>query len=183
MIYLKLFYEFFKTGLFSVGGGLATLPFLDAMGGETGWFTSVELANMVAVSESTPGAIGMNMASYVGFTVAGIPGVIVASFALTAPSVIIIIIIARVLQKFRQSSLVEGVFVGIRPASTGLIASACLSIFAMCFLGGDGGLDLRMIAMFVVIWALTNPVKVTKKLHPIFFIIASAAAGILLKLE
>jgi chromate transporter len=79
MIYLRLFFEFFKTGLFSVGGGMATIPFLSRMADKTGWFTQAQLADMVAVSESTPGPIGVNMASYVGFTTAGVPGVIVAA--------------------------------------------------------------------------------------------------------
>ena len=86
MIYLHLFWEFFKTGLFSIGGGLATLPFLRQMGQRYHWFTETELANMLAVSESTPGPIGVNMATYVGFTAGGIPGAVIATLGLVAPS-------------------------------------------------------------------------------------------------
>ena len=85
MIYLQLFYNFFITGLFSIGGGLATLPFLYDLSDKTGWFTHAELANMLAVSESTPGAIGINMATYVGFETASLPGAVIATLGLIAP--------------------------------------------------------------------------------------------------
>ena len=94
MIYLRLFLEFFKAGLFAVGGGLATLPFLSNMATSTGWFTHSQLADMVAVSESTPGPLGVNMATYVGYTVKGVPGAVIATLGLITPSVIIILIIA-----------------------------------------------------------------------------------------
>ena len=110
MILLRLFFEFFKTGLFAVGGGLATIPFLADLGGRTGWFTPGDLADMIAVSESTPGPIGVNMATYVGFRAAGIPGGIMATLGLVAPSVIIILIISLFLQKFRQNRAVDAVF-------------------------------------------------------------------------
>ncbi|MBR6348683.1 MAG: chromate transporter, partial [Spirochaetales bacterium] len=88
MIYLRLFWEFFKTGLFAMGGGMATVPFLFDISAKTGWFTASELADMIAISESTPGPIGVNMATYVGFTTAGIPGGIVATFGLFCPALI-----------------------------------------------------------------------------------------------
>ena len=97
MIYLSLFWEFFKTGLFATGGGMATLPFLYRMSETKGWFTAAQLADMVAVSESTPGPIGVNMATYVGFTTAGIPGSLIATIGLVTPSIIVILIIARIL--------------------------------------------------------------------------------------
>ena len=87
MIFLQLFYEFFKTGLFAVGGGLATLPFLEDISQRTGWFTSAQLADMLAISESTPGPIGVNMATYVGFETAGILGSLCATVGLVMPSV------------------------------------------------------------------------------------------------
>ena len=93
MLYLQLFWEFFKTGLFAIGGGMATLPFLYDMADKTGWFTRAQLADMIAVSESTPGPIGVNMATYTGFTTAGIPGSLVATLGLVLPSIVIIIII------------------------------------------------------------------------------------------
>ena len=102
MIYLQLFYEFFKTGLFAVGGGLATLPFLYSMSDKTGWFTYGQLADMVAISESTPGPIGINMATYVGFTTAGIPGSIIATLGLVAPAIVVIIIVAGFFEKIPE---------------------------------------------------------------------------------
>ena len=93
MIYLRLFWEFCKTGLFSVGGGLATLPFLYDISARTGWFTEAQLADMIAISESTPGPIGVNMATYVGFTTAGIPGALAATLGLVFPEIVIILII------------------------------------------------------------------------------------------
>ena len=120
---IQLFIEFFKTGLFAVGGGLATLPFLQDMAVRTGWFTTAQLADMVAVSESTPGPIGVNMATYVGFTVAGVPGALVATLGLIAPSIIIILIIAAFLQAFRNNRFVNAAFYGLRPASTAMVAA------------------------------------------------------------
>ena len=187
MILLRLFWEFFKTGLFAVGGGMATLPFLYSMAEATGWFTAAQLADMIAVSESTPGPIGVNMATYVGFTVAGIPGAIIATLGLIAPEVIIILIIARVLQKFRQNKLVDAAFYGLRPCSVGLIAAAGLLVVKVAMLHTDlyfqtGRLaelvDWKAILLAAVLLVLTRWVKKTKKLHPIFFILGSALVGV-----
>ena len=187
MILLRLFWEFFKTGLFAVGGGMATLPFLYSMAEATGWFTAAQLADMIAVSESTPGPIGVNMATYVGFTVAGIPGAIIATLGLIAPEVIIILIIARVLQKFRQNKLVDAAFYGLRPCSVGLIAAAGLLVVKVAMLHVDlyfqtGRLaelvDWKAVALAAVLIVLTRWVKKTKKLHPIFFILGSALVGV-----
>ena len=116
---LRLYFEFFRVGLFSVGGGLATIPFLTDLGTRTGWFTPAELANMVAVSESTPGPMGVNMATYVGFETNGPMGCVIATLGLITPSIIIILVIARFLQKFRQSRTVDAVFYGLRPHRLG----------------------------------------------------------------
>ncbi len=187
MILLRLFWEFFKTGLFAVGGGMATLPFLYSMAEATGWFSAAQLADMIAVSESTPGPIGVNMATYVGFTVAGIPGAIIATLGLIAPEVIIILIIARVLQKFRQNKLVDAAFYGLRPCSVGLIAAAGLLVVKVAMLHTDlyfqtGRLaelvDWKAVVLAAVLIVLTRWVKKTKKLHPIFFILGSALVGV-----
>ena len=127
-IYLRLFYEFFKTGLFAVGGGMATLPFLKDIGASTGWYTQTDLMNMLAVSESTPGPIGINMATYVGFTVAGVPGAVIATIGEVTPSIIVILIVAAMLKKFRDNKYVDRAFYGLRPASTGLIGAACAGV-------------------------------------------------------
>lgn len=188
MIYLQLFFEFFKTGLFAVGGGMATLPFLYDIADKTGWFTSGQLADMIAVSESTPGPIGVNMATYVGFTTAGIGGAIIATLGLITPSVIIIIIISYFLKSFRKNKYVDAAFYGLRPASTGLIAAAGMTVVTITLLQMDlfksSGkiLDLfnwKSLILAIIIYVLSNNVKQTKKLHPIFFIAGSAIVGII----
>ncbi len=187
MIYLKLFYEFFKTGLFAVGGGMATLPFLSDMGARTGWFTQAQLTDMIAVSESTPGPIGVNMATYVGCETAGIPGGIIATLGLVAPSIIIILIIAVFLKSFRDNRYVERAFYGIRPCSTALIAAAGFSVMLLCLFDIEAYraskellqlVSVKGIALFAAIWVLTNLVKPVKNLHPIIFIALSAVVGI-----
>lgn len=194
MIYIQLFYEFFKTGLFAIGGGLATLPFLYNLSDKTGWFTHTDLTNMVAVSESTPGPIGVNTATYVGFTVKGLPGAIVATLGLVAPSIIVILIIASFLKAFRSSRMVDAAFYGLRPASTGLIAAAGIPVIVTSILSVDslyslisGGMTASMIkwpavALAVVIYVLTNFVKKTKGLHPILFIAFAAVVGVVFHL-
>lgn len=188
MLYLRLFWEFFKTGLFAVGGGMATLPFLYSMSDATGWFTHAQLADMIAVSESTPGPIGVNMATYVGFSTAGIPGAVVATLGLITPSVIIILIIARVLAAFRQNKVVDAAFYGLRPCSVGLIAAAGLLVVKIALFDVDlykqtGVLmnlfQWKAIALAAVLIVLTRYVKPLKKLHPVFFILGSAAVGAL----
>ena len=125
---LRMMFEFFKVGLFSVGGGLATLPFLYEMSDATGWFSHADIADMIAVSESTPGPIGINMSTYAGFKTLGVPGGMLASVSLALPSLIIILIIAKFLEKFRSNPLVEGAFYGLRPASIAMITAAGLNV-------------------------------------------------------
>ncbi len=188
MILLRLFWEFFKTGLFAVGGGMATLPFLYDMSARTGWFTQARLADMIAVSESTPGPIGVNMATYVGFETAGIPGAVVATLGLICPSIIIILLIARVLKQFRESKTVDAVFYGLRPCSIALIAAAGLLVARVTFLNQDAPaagfnpaelLRWKELLLAAVLLVLTRFVKPLKKLHPVVFIALSAAVGIL----
>lgn len=187
MIYLRLFFEFFKTGLFAVGGGMATVPFLTDMAEKTGWFTQQQLVDMIAVSESTPGPIGVNMASYVGFTTAGVLGSIVATLGLVAPSIIVILIIAAFLKAFRDNKYVDRVFYGVRPASTALIAAAGISILLISLVNVDAWklsgkiadlVSIKALILAAVVWVLTNRIKITKKLHPLCFIALSAVAGI-----
>ncbi len=189
MLYLRLFWEFFKTGLFAVGGGMATLPFLYDMSAKTGWFSPAQLADMIAVSESTPGPIGVNMATYVGFSTAGIPGAVLATLGLVTPSVIIILLIARVLHAFRQNRYVDAAFYGLRPCSVGLIAAAGLLVVRIAlfdvelFHSTGAFLDLlrpKALLLAALLLVLTNAVKATKKLHPVVFILASAVLGVLL---
>ena len=187
MIYWQLFWEFFQTGLFAVGGGMATIPFLQDIGAATGWFTDSDLSTMIAVSESTPGGIGVNMATYAGFTAAGIPGGIIATLGLATPSIIVILIIAMMLDKFRKSKYVDAAFYALRPASTGLIAAAGFSVFVLVLFNGAaesvlGYVRWPALILGAVLWLLTNKVKYTKKLHPIVFIALAAVAGVVLKL-
>lgn len=195
MLYLKLFLEFFKTGLFAVGGGMATIPFLYDMSDKTGWFTRQDLANMIAVGESTPGPIGVNMATYVGFvtgmgengTVGAIAGAVTATLGLVAPSLIVILIVAAILKSFRENPYVDRAFYGLRPASTGMIAAAGLSVTMSNLFFEGKGMSLAAVnwkgwILAAVLWLLTNKVKKTKKLHPIVFIGCSALVGILLSM-
>ena len=191
MIYLRLFWEFFKVGLFSVGGGLATLPFLYSLGAKTGWFSTADVANMLAVSESTPGPIGVNMATYAGFDCAGVLGGVVATLGLVTPSVIVIVLIAMALQAFRANKYVDAAFYTLHPASTGLIAAAGWSVFALVLVNLDAYrasyqqadlLQWKNLILFAVIWVLTNLVKPLKKLHPVVFLALAAAVGIVFRL-
>ena len=184
MICLRLFWEFFKTGLFAVGGGMATLPFLYDISDRTGWFTHAQLADMVAVSESTPGAIGINMATYVGFLTSGILGAVAATLGLVAPSIIVILIVAAFLRAFRDNRYVNGAFYGLRPASTAMILAALVLVVKATFLPSGASVppDWRMLVLAAVLLALTNVVPRTKKLHPIVFVFLSAAVGVVLRL-
>lgn len=189
-LYLKLFWEFFKTGLFAIGGGMATIPFLYDISDATGWFSRNDLANMIAVSESTPGPIGVNMATYVGFlsgstvggTAGALLGAVVATLGLITPSIIVILIVAAILKSFRDNQYVNSAFYGLRPASTGLIAAAGLSVMAVNLLvegqSGFAAINWKGWILAVILWLLTNKVKKTKGLHPIVFIGLSAVAGI-----
>ena len=182
MTLLRLYFEFAKVGLFAVGGGLATIPFLQDMGARTGWFTDAQLTTMIAVSESTPGPMGVNMATYVGFETAGLPGAALATLGLITPSIIIIMVIAGFLQKFRQSRTVDAVFQGLRPASTALIASAGLSVaVSVLVIAGGGAAHTFSIhwpaAALAAAVFLCMQSKRLKKLHPIVFIAAAAVIG------
>lgn len=187
MIELLLFWEFLKIGLFSVGGGMATLPFLYDLSDSTGWFTHAQLADMLAVSESTPGPVGINMATYVGYTVGGFGGALLATLGVILPGAVIVLIIAGMLDKFRGNKYVDAAFYGLRPASTGLIAAAGVSVVSIALLNtslyaATGNLldliSVKAVILAAVLWVLTNLVKPTKKLHPVVFIAASAVVGI-----
>lgn len=188
MMYLRLFFEFFKVGLFAVGGGMATFPFLSALADKTGWYTQGQLADMVAISESTPGPIGVNMATYVGFTTRGVPGALVATIGLITPSIIVILIIAQMLKTFKDSKYVKNAFYGLRPASTGLIAAAGFSVVLLAltdtaaYAASGNLLDLfqwKGLLLAAVLLFFTRVPKKTKDLHPVVYIAASAAIGIL----
>ena len=184
---LLLMAEFFKTGLFSVGGGLATLPFLYEMSNRhPEWFTDADIADMIAISESTPGAIGINMSTYAGYRTAGIPGGILASLALALPCVIIILIIARFLARFRQNRYVEGAFYGLRPASIAMISVAGLNVARIALVNLDALTSGAGLGEFFIWKALVLAVLIfigQKKLKwsPVIFIALSAVVGVIFK--
>lgn len=175
MIYLQLFWEFFKTGLFALGGGMATVPFLFDISAKTGWFTTAELANMIAISESTPGPIGVNMATYVGYETAGIFGGIIATIGLAMPALIITLLIAKILTRIKDNPIVETVFEYLRPAVIGLILFALWQLLPLTFLGEEKNiLILPVIAFAVLLFCLLR----FKKIHPIVWIGVGAVFGL-----
>lgn len=198
MTFLLLFYEFFKAGLFAIGGGLATLPFLYDIAEKYTWFDERMLSDMIAISESTPGPIGVNMATYAGYNagayVAGVPGGILgaatATVGLITPSVIVILIVAQFLKRFKESRIVQDVFYTLRPAVTGLIACACFStmrgsLFFPEALSGfsfpEGLPRLFSLPALVLFAVLLFGILKFKKIHPVVFIAVAAAAGIVLQ--
>ena len=186
MILLQLFFEFFKIGLFSVGGGLATLPFLYDLSDKTMWFTHSDVANMIAIAESTPGAIGVNMASYSGYLVGGIPGGIIATLGLVTPSIIVILIIARLLKKFKENKYVNAAFFGLRPASIAMISAAGMSVVNIAlvnipaFQASGQIIDLfiyKEILLAVVLYFIEKKTNC----HPILLIAIAAVVGIVFR--
>lgn len=184
MLYLRLFFEFAKIGLFTIGGGLATLPFLYSLADNTGWFTHADVMSLIAVSEATPGPIGINAATYVGYLVGGFGGAIVATLALIFPSLILALMVSRVLAQFRESRLVNDLFYGLRPASIGLIAAAGFLVMRATF----------WIPATTSLWPMVRWPQValgavllfaTRKFdrHPVFYIAASALAGMVFGLS
>ncbi len=183
-VYLELFIEFFQIGLFAIGGGPATIPFLMDLPSRHDWYEVSDVANMLAVSESTPGPIGINMATYAGYNAAGLLGGVVATMSLVLPSLIVIILIAKLLSNFSENMFVKSSFGMIRPAVTGLIATAVYGIFRTAlFTGSDGEFRFPVVLFLVVLgfFGLMN-VKKLKKLHPAFWILCGAIMGLVFKL-
>lgn len=184
MVYLELFIEFFKIGLFAIGGGPATIPFLMDIPNRHDWYQVSDVTNMLAVSESTPGPIGINMATYAGYNAGGILGGVVATFSLVLPSLIVIMLIAKMLDKFSSNMYVKSSFGSIRPAVTGLIAVAVWGIFKTALLmdaSGELHFPVGLFLLCLGFFALMS-LKKLKKVHPVFWFIAGAAIGIVFKL-
>ena len=198
MTFLLLFFEFFKAGLFAIGGGLATLPFLYDIADKYTWFDEAMLSDMIAISESTPGPIGVNMSTYAGYSAGfelagvggGILGAAVATIGLITPSVIIILIVAQFLKRFKDSKIVKDVFYTLRPAVTGLIACACFTTMTgslffpevlQNFSGAADLLNLFSLPAVILFAALLTGILKLKKLHPVVFIAVAAVVGIILK--
>ena len=179
---LRLFYEFAKVGLFAIGGGLATLPFLYDMADTIGWFTAADVANMIAVSESTPGALGINMATYAGYITAGVPGGIVATLGLISPSILVILIIARMLGKFKDSPLVQKGLYGLRPASVALVAAAGVSVAEVTLVSlpsiQAGAWGSAVVWPAVILGAVIFiGQRKFHKIHPVAFIVFAGIVG------
>jgi len=184
MIYLRLFWEFLKIGLFAVGGGMATLPFLKELADRTGWYTQDLITDMIAISESTPGPIGINMATYVGCSVAGAPGGFIATMGELIPSLIIVVLISRSLERFRSATAVGDAFYGLRPAVTGLIAAAGVSVAQVALVHWElfrrtglliDLLDWKKLLLFAACFLGIRKLK----WHPAAFIAISAVIGII----
>ena len=187
MKYILLILEFFKTGLFSIGGGLATLPFLSQMGEKYGWFTQNELANMLAVSESTPGPIGVNMATYVGNSVGGLLGGVLTTLSLILPSYLVILVVCKIMDKFHGNPFVKNSMKMLRPASVGMVSAAVLSVLLSVLFRAEAILTLDWSAMVVlpnlILFAVLFMFYLKfNKLHPVVLIGLGAVAGIIFKL-
>ncbi len=172
MIYGLLFWEFFKIGLFALGGGLVTVPFLFNLAAKYPWFSAQELVDMIAVAESSPGPIGINMATYAGFKTSGVLGGLTATFGLIFPSVVIVIIIAKLLNRYRGSDSFMNVMYAVHPAVIAMI------LFAGIELGRIVLINPITIFMTIIFWGAIHFIK----LHPVVYIILGGIIGIILKL-
>lgn len=186
-VYMSLFSEFFRTGLFAVGGGMATLPFLQDMVDRYDWFTQTELTDMIAVAESTPGPIGVNMATYAGYHAGGVLGSLAATFSLVLPSFLIMLALAGMLQRFNENRFVGSVLKVLRPASVGLVASAVLSVLSAILINIDAlsaqnwgaVISLPTLLLFAVLLFICLKRKDT---HPLVLVSIGAFIGIIFSL-
>ena len=182
-VYLLLFLEFFKMGALTFGGGYAMIPFIEETVLSHDWMTTTELVDFIAVSESTPGAFAVNISTYIGSEVGGIPGALCATVGLVLPPFIIIILIAKVYDRFKRSTIVQGAMLGLKSTVVGLIGATVLSVGLEIFFGGRLGAEAFGSANFYVslgIFAAALFLLLYKKLNPILIIVMSAAAGIVL---
>ncbi|MCR4962865.1 MAG: chromate transporter [Firmicutes bacterium] len=182
MIYLRLFYEFFKIGLFAIGGGLAALPFLFDLAERYPWFSKDQLTDMIAVAESTPGPLGINMSTFAGYQTGGVWGGILATFAIVLPSFLITLLVSRFLHKFAANPLVEDAFYGLRPAVAGLIGAVAVGLLGISlFDGARQGLLWGLDYKAAILFAALLPLVFKFKKHPIVYIAAAAVVGIIFK--
>ena len=189
MTILLLICEFFFTGLFAVGGGLATIPFLQSMGRRhPGWYTSAQLADIIAAAQCSPSPLGTNMSVYVGYTVAGLPGALLSVLSIMAPTVAVDLLIARLLERFKSEPRIEKAMQVLRPVSAGLICAAVFALLQISLASGDAWdwhhplrwpqwFDLHRVTLYVALLPFAFWKK-TKKLHPLCFIAVGAAVGV-----
>ena len=170
MIYLQLIFEYFKTGLFSFGGGYATLPFLYHIADTYNWYTPKQLSDMIAVASITPGPVGVNVATYSGFTTQGISGALIATTALILPSFIIVMAVAKLLNKFRGNKHVQSAIYALKPAGCGLLAAVAINLFR------ENVTHIWAYIFFILL--LLMSIKVKK--DPLVYLGLSALAGLVL---
>jgi len=179
MTYLLLFIEFFKIGFFAIGG-LASLPFIFDLVEKYDWFTGPELANMIAVSQSTPGPFAINIATFAGYETAGIGGALVAIIALILPSITISLLIVKVLINWRNNKFVEMAFSGLRPATAGLIAAISISLISLAVCGTEQLSIHASIAIKPLIFLLVlTPFVIYFQKNPLIFVGLGALVGII----
>lgn len=197
MIYLTLFWEYFKIGLFTIGGGYAMLPMVQQAIETHGWLTDAELIDFIGVAESTPGPFAINLATFVGITVGsqtplgiwgGLLGAVVSTFAVVLPSLIIIIVVTKLFSKFKTNKIVQGALAGIRPVVVGLVLSAVFSVgcsiilpnLKLSHITAEGFSVFKWIPLVImaVFFPLSKLKIKGKKVHPIFLILASALVGV-----
>lgn len=168
MIYLKLFFEFFHIGLFSFGGGYATLPFLYHIAEIQNWYTTKQLSDMIAVSSITPGPVGVNVATFAGFTAAGIKGAFIATASVILPSLIIVVIVSKLLETFKHNKYVQSVIYTLKPAGCGLLAAVGVDMFVN---------DINLCGMLLLAGLFI--LSLTEKRDPIFYLGVSAVVGLI----
>lgn len=169
MIYIKLFLEFFHIGLFSYGGGYATLPFLYHIVDKYGWYTALQLADMIAISSITPGPLGVNVATFAGYVTSGILGALIATVALVLPSVIIVVIISKLLEQFKNNRFVKSIIYSIKPAGCGLLSSVGVNMFF-------NNISLYGVLLFLILFV----VSLRMKRDPLIYLGVSAIVGFIL---
>jgi len=202
MIYLTLFWTFFKIGLFTIGGGYAMIPLINSEVIRNGWLNESQLLDFIAISESTPGAFAINIATFVGTSAAGFFGAVCATLGVIAPSLLIIFLIAKLFRKLTEKTIVKDAFFALRPAVVGLIGYAFLTLTMQVIFGGAEihdpnsfqNVDFWAIGIFFVLFILSKmhfkvprfrqkhpQVKEYRRvtLHPVFIILLSAVMGIL----
>ncbi len=167
MIYLKLFLEFFHIGLFSFGGGYATLPFLYHIADVQKWYTTKQLSDMIAISSITPGPVGVNVATFAGYTTSGILGAVVATASVILPSLIIVVIISKLLEQFKHNKYVQSVIYTLKPAGCGLLAAVGVDMFVN---------NINLLGMFLLAGLFFA--SLTEKRDPLFYLAVSAVVGL-----
>ena len=181
MIYLLLFIEFFKIGFFAIGG-LASLPFIFDLVGIYDWFTAAELANMIAVSQSTPGPFAVNIATFAGYQTAGFGGALVAVIALILPSIILSLLIVKVLINWRNNKYAEMAFRGLRPATAGLIAAISISLISLAICGSEQiSIGAAIAIKPLILLLILTPTAIYWQKNPLVFVAIGALAGIIFK--